>query len=225
MNGSLAKRVLLAAAAMAALLVLAACSGGAEPTPEPTPTPVPPAASDAPGMPDAPSSVMLELPDLEISAYQGLDALGGEDTTLSAVVGQGKPVVLNFWAALCPPCRAELPEFERVHHERSDEVTILGIDIGPQQFLGTREEGQALLAELGVSFPAGTTFDDTVVRGFEVFSMPTTFFIASDGSLMRKWSGILDEDKLNELVDELVIESAVASAQASAAGLPDDDFV
>ena len=225
MGDSIRKRALLAMTAMAVAVALAACSGGEEATPEPTPTPVPPAESDAPGMPEVPASVMLELPDMEISAYQGQDALGGEDTTLSAVVGQGKPVVLNFWAALCPPCRAELPEFERVHHERSDEVTILGIDIGPQQLLGTREEGQALLTELGVSFPAGTTFDDTVVRGFEVFSMPTTFFIASDGSVMRKWSGILDEEKLNELVDELVFESAFAAAQASAAGLPDDDFV
>ena len=165
------------------------------------------------------------MPDIEISAYQGQDALGGEDTTLSAVVGQGKPVVLNFWAALCPPCRAELPEFERVHHERGDEVTILGIDIGPQQFLGTREEGQALLAELGVSFPAGTTFDDSVVRGFEVFSMPTTFFIGADGSVMRKWSGILDEEKLNDLIDELLGGAPAASEEASASSLPDDDFV
>ncbi len=209
MNGSPLKRVLLAAAAMAALLALAACGGGDDPV--------------APG--SSSGSVALEVPDIEISAYQGQDALGGEDTTLSAVVGQGKPVVLNFWAALCPPCRAELPEFERVHHERSDEVTILGIDIGPQQFLGTREEGQELLAELGVSFPAGTTFDDSVVRGFEVFSMPTTFFIGADGSVMRKWSGILDEEKLNDLIDELLGGAPVASEEASASSLPDDDFV
>lgn len=207
MSDSLLKRVLLTLAVMAALLALAACGGGEDPV-----------------APDS-SSVALEVPDIEISAYQGQDALGGEDTTLSAVVGQGKPVVLNFWAALCPPCRAELPEFERVHHERSDEVTILGIDIGPQQFLGTREEGQALLAELGVSFPAGTTFDDTVVRGFEVFSMPTTFFIGADGSVMRKWSGILDEEKLNGLIDELLGGAPVASEEASASSLPDDDFV
>ena len=164
-------------------------------------------------MPEVPASVMLELPNLAISAYQGVDALGGEDTSLSTVVGQGKPVVLNFWAALCPPCRAEMPEFERVHEERSDEVTILGIDIGPQQFLGTREEGQELLNELGVTYPAGTTFDDTVVRGFEIFGMPTTFFIGADGSVMRKWSGILDEEKLNELVDELLGEAPVTSSE------------
>ena len=185
---------------MAALLALAACSGG-----------------------DA-----LEVPDIEISAYQGQDVLGGETTTLSAVVGQGKPVVLNFWAALCPPCRAELPEFQRVYDERSDEVTILGIDIGPQQFLGTNEEGQALLNEVGVTFPAGTTDDEAVVRGFEILGMPTTFFIATDGSVMRKWSGVLTEEKLNELVDELVGGGPVAglaSQEASASDLPDDDFI
>ena len=200
MKDSLPKRALLAAAAMAALLALAACSGG-----------------------DA-----LEVPDIEISAYQGQDVLGGETTTLSAVVGQGKPVVLNFWAALCPPCRAELPEFQRVYNERSDEVTILGIDIGPQQFLGTNEEGQALLNEVGVTFPAGTTDDEAVVRGFEILGMPTTFFIAADGSVMRKWSGVLTEEKLNELVDELVGGGPVAglaSQEASASDLPDDDFI
>ena len=181
MNGSLGKRALGAVAMAAALLALAACSGGDEPA--------------------------LEVPDMEISAYQGEDALGGGETTLSAVLGQGKPVVLNFWAALCPPCRAEMPEFERVHEERGGEVTILGVDIGPQQFLGTREEAQALLTELGVTYPTGTTFDETVVRGFEIFGMPTTFFIAADGSVMRKWSGILDEEKLNELIDELVEEA------------------
>lgn len=172
-----------AMAAMAAALALAACGG------EPA------------------SSVTLEAPDIEISAYQGQDALGGGDISLSTVVEQGKPVVLNFWAALCPPCRAEMPEFERVHAERGDEVTILGIDIGPQQFLGTREEGQALLSNLGITYPAGTTFDDTVVRRFEIFAMPTTFFIAADGSVVRKWSGILDEAKLNELVDEMLQEA------------------
>ncbi|MDE2838260.1 MAG: TlpA disulfide reductase family protein [Chloroflexota bacterium] len=202
MDQSLVKRALLAVAATVAAFALAACGGGDEPSA--------PEGSSGP--------VALGVPDIEISAYQGQDTLGGDTASLSAIVGQGKPVVLNFWAALCPPCRAEIPEFESVHHERSDEVTILGVDIGPQQLLGTREEGQALLAELGATYPAGTTFDETVVRDFEVFSMPTTFFIAADGTVLRKWSGILDEAKLNELVDELVSGAPVASTEQTSAG-------
>ncbi len=201
-------RALLALAGAAAMLALAACGSDAAPAP-------PPPADGAP-------AVSLETPDLEISAYQGQDALGGESPRLSDVLAQGKPVVLNFWAALCPPCRAEMPEFQRVHERRAGEVTILGVDIGPQQFLGTREEGRALLQELGVTYPAGTTYDETVARGFEILGMPTTIFIRADGSVARKWSGILTEEKLNELVDELAGGPAVESAGASADG---NDFI
>ena len=168
------------------------------------------------------SDVGLETPDLEISAYQGQETLGGESASLSSVLAQGKPVVLNFWAALCPPCRAEMPEFQRVHEHRGDEVTILGVDIGPQQFLGTREEGRALLQELGVTYPAGTTYDETVAREFEIVGMPTTIFIRADGSVARKWSGILTEDKLNELVDELT--GAASAESASASTVAGNDF-
>ena len=143
-------------------------------------------------------------PDLEIEAYQGQDILGGDAVLLSDVVAQGKPVVLNFWAALCPPCRTEMPDFQRVYEERGEEVLVLGVDIGPQWRLGTREEGRALLVELGVRYPAGTTFNEAVARDYEILSMPTTLFITADGRIVRSWSGLLTEEKLNELVDELI---------------------
>ena len=190
---------------LAAALALAACGTNA----------APPASQSPDGIAGG-GAVSLETPDLEISVYQGQETLGGESAALSSVLAQGKPVVLNFWAALCPPCRAEMPEFQRVHEHRGGEVTILGVDIGPQQFLGTREEGRALLQELGVTYPAGTTYDETVARGFEIVGMPTTIFIRADGSVARKWSGILTEDKLNELVDELTGGAAAESASASA---------
>lgn len=204
-----ATRALLAVAAIAAALALAACGTDA----------APPASQS----PDAGvgGAVSLETPDLEISVYQGQETLGGESAALSDALAHGKPVVLNFWAALCPPCRAEMPEFQRVHERRGGEVTILGVDIGPQQFLGTREEGRALLRDLGVTYAAGTTYNETVARDFEILGMPTTIFIRADGSVARKWSGVINEEKLNELVDELV---GGASAESAAAG-GGSDFV
>lgn len=204
MTAATRRRATLALAGAVMLLALAACGADAAPS--------------------------LETPDLEISAYQGQETLGGETASLSSVLAQGKPVVLNFWAALCPPCRAEMPEFQRVHEHRGGEVTILGVDIGPQQFLGTREEGRALLQELGVTYPAGATYNEMVAREFEIVGMPTTIFIRADGSVARKWSGILTEDKLNELVDELTgaapAESASASAgDGGAAAADGNDFV
>jgi thiol-disulfide isomerase/thioredoxin len=188
----------LAALAFALLLVLAACGGAGA---DPAPTSVPTWNDD---VPSGPLAVALETSDVVISTYQRADRLGGEEVKLSEIVGLGRPVVLNFWAALCAPCRAEMPEFERVNAARSDEITIIGIDIGPQQFLGSREEGKELLLELGVTYPVGTTFDDKVVRNFEVVGLPTTFFIKADGSLHRSWSGLLTEGKMNEIIDEML---------------------
>lgn len=204
-----ATRALLAIVAIAAALALAACGTDAAPS-----------ASQSPDA-GAGGAVSLETPDLEISVYQGQETLGGESAALSDALAHGKPVVLNFWAALCPPCRAEMPEFQRVHERRGGEVTILGVDIGPQQFLGTREEGRALLRDLGVTYAAGTTYNETVARDFEILGMPTTIFIRADGSVARKWSGVINEEKLNELVDELV---GGASASSAAAG-GGSDFV
>lgn len=204
-----ATRALLAVAAIAAALALAACGTDAAPS-----------ASQSPDA-GVGGAVSLETPDLEISVYQGQETLGGDSAALSDALAHGKPVVLNFWAALCPPCRAEMPEFQRVHERRGGEVTILGVDIGPQQFLGTREEGRALLRDLGVTYAAGTTYNETVARDFEILGMPTTVFIRADGSVARKWSGVINEEKLNELVDELV---GGASAESAAAG-GGSDFV
>ena len=123
---------LFAAVVALSAIVLTACGGSA------------PSASDG--------QVKLETPDLTIDTYQGADVLGGQEVKLSDLVAQGKPVVLNFYAALCPPCRAEMPDFQKVYDERKDEFTLVGVDIGPQQFLGSRDEGKCRWS--GLVFPA-----------------------------------------------------------------------
>jgi thiol-disulfide isomerase/thioredoxin len=198
-SGRRFKKTTRAALGVAVSALLAACGG---------------TVADATAIPAIHSQDTLEgssaaggsqdLPDLAITVYQRADELGGKEVTLSGLLGQGKPVVLNFWAALCPPCRAEMPDFQAVYDERHDEVTIIGVDIGQQQFLGSREDAKQLLVELGVTYPAGTTLDESVVRDFRIVGMPTTFFINTDGTLLRAWSGLLNKAKINELIDEML---------------------
>ena len=147
---------------------------------------------------------MPRVGDFEIIAYQTGAGLTGERMQFSAVLDQGKPVVLNFWAGLCPPCRAEMPEFQEVYDEYQDRIVMLGIDLGPFTGLGSSAQGQALLKELGVSYPAGTTEDADVVARFQVLGMPTTLFVTPDGGVAAKWTGILTKEKLIEHVEELL---------------------
>jgi thiol-disulfide isomerase/thioredoxin len=180
------KRVSLFAAVMVGTLLLAACSSAA-----------------AGG--NQPAAGESALPfDFEISTYQGEDVLGGQETSLSDVLAQGKPVVLNFWAGLCPPCRLEMPDLQAVNDEFGDQIVLLGLDVGPFTSLGSSDEGKALIQELGVTYPAGTTSDAQVVREYQITGMPSTFFIAPNGEVVRKWTGLLTEAKLTELVEELL---------------------
>ena len=142
--------------------------------------------------------------DFEIVAYQTGPGLTGERMQFSAVLDQGLPVVLNFWAGLCPPCRAEMPEFQEVYDEYRDRIVMLGIDLGPFTGLGSTDQGRALLNELGVSYPAGTTEDADVIARLQVLGMPTTLFVTADGGVAAKWTGILTKEKLIEHVEELL---------------------
>ena len=152
-------------------------------------------------------TVALQVPNFTIATYQGADELGGEQVTVKQLLAEGKPVVLNFWAGLCPPCRAEMPDFQQVYDQRRQEITVVGVDVGPFLYLGTREEGKTLLKELGVTYPAGTTFDEEAVRSMELLGMPTTLFLTPDGNVQRNWTGLLTKAKLNELIDELLEQS------------------
>lgn len=146
----------------------------------------------------------LGVPDLKVSLYQGADVLGAQEVTLSQVLAQGKPLVLNFWAGLCPPCRAEMPDLQEVAAAYQDRVVFLGVDVGPYVLLGSRDDGRALLRDLDITYPAGTTFAQDVVRGFQILGMPLTIFINADGKVVRRWTGILTRDKAEELVRELL---------------------
>ena len=152
------------------------------------------------------STSLKAAPDFPFTLYQGESELGGPDLAIADL--QGKPVVLNFWAGLCPPCRAEMPDFQQFHDEFNDRVTLIGIDIGPQMMLGSQDDARILLRDLGITYPAGFTNDDNVVRSYEVLGMPTTVFINSNGEIFRQWGGILNREVLEDIANEMLAQEA-----------------
>jgi cytochrome c-type biogenesis protein len=137
--------------------------------------------------------------------YQGHDEVGGKKLRLSQVLSRRKPVVLNFFAGLCPPCRVELPDLqERYEAGGKDRYIMLAIDIGPYTGLGTRGDGKAVLQALGITFPAGTIFDEDILTAYKIFGMPSTFFITADGIIIRKQIGLLTPDQIDAYIAELL---------------------
>ena len=100
-------------------------------------------------------------PNFSFNLYQGEDILGSEIKDLSQL--RGMPVVLNFWARLCPPCWTEMPELQEFHEEFQERIILLGIDIGQFTGLGRPRDASKLLDSMGITYPTGFTDDGDVV--------------------------------------------------------------
>ena len=182
--------VLPALGALVLLLALACGSPGAEPS-----------AGSAEPEPSTSSDVEM-APALAFTLFQGEGLPAGDELQISDLTG--KPVVLNFWAGLCPPCRAEMPDLQEFYDENKEEATLLGVDIGQFMGLGSQADAENLLRELDITYPAGFTNDTDVIRNYKVLGMPTTVFINADGSIFERWTGVLDRETLEEKVQMML---------------------
>ncbi|MEX0761626.1 MAG: TlpA disulfide reductase family protein [Dehalococcoidia bacterium] len=133
-----------------------------------------------------------------VNLYTGQADLGDDEVTLSDVIEEGKPVVLNFWAGQCPPCRAEMPVLQDAYKEYQDDVVFLGVDVGPFVGLGSFEDGVALLEEMGISYPSGSAASHQVVPDWRLDFMPSTYFLDAAGRVQSKWIGGITATQLNQ---------------------------
>ena len=156
--------------------------------------------------PDDDGGEAAAIYDFPIVLYQGADAVGGGDALMLSDL-RGQPVALNFWAGLCPPCRAEMPDFQSFADDYAGRVLVVGVDLGQFFSLGSQDDAKALLNDLEVAYPAGYTDDASVVRELLITGLPATLFITADGGLHRKWIGALNEEKLVEIADEMLAQS------------------
>ena len=112
----------------------------------------------------------------------------------------GRPIVINFWASWCSPCRVEAELLEAAWRLYQDtDVLFIGVNIQDSE-----EDGIAYLAEFDITYPNGQDVDGKVTVDYGVIGLPVTFFIARDGTVQRRWVGAIREGDLLARVNELV---------------------
>ena len=145
-------------------------------------------------------------PDFSTKLYQGQEDLGAEQLEFSQLLNQGKPVVLNSWAGLCPGCRIEMPRLQAVYDdpEYKDKLVIYGLDVGQFTHLVDTKDALNLLEELDIHYATGYTDDAEVVRDYKVLSMPSTYFITAEGTIAKVYRGVIPEETLEQILEELI---------------------
>ena len=114
----------------------------------------------------------------------------------------GSPMIINFWASWCPPCRVESPGFERVWQTVSEGqgIQLVGVDIQD-----TEEEALAYVYGSSDSpFRTGRDTDGKITIEYGVIGLPVTFFVSADGVVEGRWVGALPEDRLESWTQALI---------------------
>lgn len=130
-----------------------------------------------------------------------LAALGDGDAANLGDLIDGKPLVLNFFAVWCQPCRQEMPDFERVSQDLGDEVSVIGVAVPPTR------QAQGMVDETGVTYPTYADETGEVLELFEGTQMPTTVFITADGEVTGVENERLTRDEiLRHVADDLGVD-------------------
>ena len=109
---------------------------------------------------------------------------------------RGKPVVINFWATWCPPCKQELPDFNKAAETYKDDVVFLMVNLTDGQ-RDTVNVVKAFVADNGYTFPVYFDTSYSAANAYSISSIPATYFINAKGEVVSYKVGMMTADELD----------------------------
>lgn len=131
--------------------------------------------------------------------------MAGNEVNLSDFFG--KPIIINFWATWCGPCKSELPAFNNMYEKYKDDVHFLFVNLTD----GSRETMEGVtqfMEEEGYTFPV--YFDTTMQAAttYGAYSIPMTFLIDAKGVPVHSQMGAMPEETIEQFIEILIEYSA-----------------
>ena len=126
-----------------------------------------------------------------------------EEGDLSLADLRGKPIVINFWASWCGPCKQEAPLLREGHERYGDRIEFLGIDIRD-----ARSDAIEFVEEYDLDYQHVRDEDMAIYASYGLTGQPETFFVDEDGVLVEHVAGPIDEEGFFEMLDRLAARSA-----------------
>jgi thiol-disulfide isomerase/thioredoxin len=113
---------------------------------------------------------------------------------------RGEVVVMNLWASWCPPCRAEMPDLQRLSQAyRGRGLAIVGVNEGESP-----QRASAFADALHIAFPVWIDDRQQYGRVYAALGLPTTVIVGRDGKVVRGFDGPLAYSQMQAAVNDLV---------------------
>jgi thiol-disulfide isomerase/thioredoxin len=193
--------IAMAAVAVAILLVMLAPGGGGGDTAAPAPS----SSGNLTGSPN--SAEEDAAADAKLTGKAApldfvLKDMNGVDVKLAAF--RGKPIVVNFWATWCGPCRAEIPslvELQTKYSAEGTEVVILGVSVDDPV---DKLKPYAAMMKMNYPVLVGNGREDVQDAFGPLWGIPVTVFIGRDGKIAKKHSGIASKEQFEQEIKALL---------------------
>ena len=113
----------------------------------------------------------------------------------------GKPIILNFWASWCVPCKKEMPDFNEKYLEYGDEIQFLMVDFARDDKI---EDAQKYVSDMGFEFPVYYDIDGDAFLAYEITAFPTTIVFDADGNVVDRYRGTISGETLQSVIDKIL---------------------
>ncbi|HBU82570.1 MAG TPA: TlpA family protein disulfide reductase [Paenibacillus sp.] len=149
----------------------------------------------------------MDMSSLTVGINQGniapdfeLNTPDGEKLKLSDFRGQ--KVIVNMWATWCPPCRVEMPDMQKFYEKYKDEkATIIAVNMTSSE--KSLDSIPNFLKEYGITFPVVLDEQNKVGEIYQVYALPTSIIIDSQGIIQQKVSGPMNYEMMEKFVSEI----------------------
>lgn len=147
------------------------------------------------------TTTILEAKPVVGSAAPSFSLTGMDGKTYELNGKRDKPLVINFWASWCGPCRMEAPDLRRLHQAYGQQIDFYAINVTSDD---TLEEAKAFVDRYKLTFPVPLDLQGEVAKSYQLQAFPTTYLIDRNGVIRQKIIGMIEASSFEQELKKLL---------------------